>query len=187
MPPGPLLLSLPQELLALTASKVKDKGALRLSCQATRLAVDHACTQLVWCGGFGRGAPLSLAATLCPNIRLLDCSTMWRSLVSLVGCPSTLQTLICAGTGVADLGPLAACRGLQTLDCNGTSIADLGPLAACTGLQTLYCGHTQVADLGPLAACTELQNLFCGCTRVSDLGPLAARLLEAHAAARSLL
>ena len=216
----PLLLSLPPELLALSASKVQEKAALRLTCRATRLAVDVACTQLVWWGERDRGAPagessttwiqyrldpvlsvgsfttrvlhnqcitvpsdgplsrLSLAAVLpasCPNIKLLDCHNMRRTLlVSLVGCPSTMQTLICPGSGVVDLDPLAACTGLQTLDCGNTLVADLGPLAACTGLKSLRCVGTKVADLGPLAACTGLLTLHCDFTRVSDVGPLAA-------------
>ena len=175
--PGPLL-SLPQELLALTASKVQDKAALRLTCHATLLAVNHVCTQLVWCAERRRDAvSLSLAAVLpalCPNIKLLDCSRMGRTSVSLVGCPSTVQTLICHGAGVADLSPLTACTGLQTLRCSGTQVADLGPQASCLGLQTLYCSSNQVADLVPLAACKGLQFLSCGGTQVADLGPLAA-------------
>ena len=55
MQPSPLL-SLPQELLALTVSKVEDKTALRLTCRDTYLAVDHACMLLVWCGEQGQGA-----------------------------------------------------------------------------------------------------------------------------------
>ena len=192
-----LLPSLPRELLALTASKVKDKAALRLTCHATRLAVDRACTQLVsqlpWGGEQGQAAgPLAaVLPALCPNIKLLDCSRMGKSLFSLVGCPSTVQTLICPGAGalaacmglqtfdcngtsVAGLGPLTTCTGLQTLSCIGTQVADLVPLAACKGLWTLSCIGTQVADLGPLAACTELQFLSCDDTEVADLGPLAA-------------
>ena len=169
----PDLLSLPPDLLTLSASKVKEKAALRLTCRATRMAVGAACTQLKWWGDKGAG-PVSLTALLpasCPNIKLLNCVRMWESLVDRVGCPSTMQTLICHDTGVADLGPLAACTGLWTLNCDVTPVGDLGRLAACTRLQALNCSNTKVANLGPLTAC---QTLECDFTPVSALGPLAA-------------
>ena len=181
-PVGPTPLSLPPDLLTLIVSKVQAKDSLRRTCRCLRLTVDACTTLLTWRGGSDPGAaaaPLSLAAALpalCSGISMLECSDMNKSLASLMGCPITLRKLICNGTSIADLTPLAACTGLCELSCNGTSIADLTPLAACTGLCELSCNRTGVVDLSPLVACTSLQVLACNYCRVTDLGPLAACL-----------
>jgi Leucine-rich repeat (LRR) protein len=85
-----------------------------------------------------------------------------------------IRLLDLSGTGVRDLGPLAALTGLQGLYLNSTAVTDLGPLAALTALRSLDLDGTGVKDLGPLAALTELQELDLDNTRVTNLGPLAA-------------
>ena len=225
---GPLLLSLPSDLLALVASNLGSKSALRLTCRALRCIVDTYATDLTWCltgelisgsssrssqgetllsqtcciglgasRGLGGAAPLSQGTTplslaavlpaLCQHLRVLDCSEA-TALSSLAGCPSTIQTLYCNDTMVADLGtlavagqqaavaglpPLSAYTRLQTLNCSWTPVADLGPLTACSRLQALNCSSTRVSDLRPLAACLRLQVLNCRNTQVAYLGPLA--------------
>ena len=179
-PVGPTPLSLPPDLLTLIVSKVQAKDSLRRTCRCLRLTVDACTTLLTWRGGSDPGAaaaPLSLAAALpalCSGISMLECSDMNKSLASLMGCPITLRKLICNGTSIADLTPLAACTGLCELSCNRTGVVDLSPLVACTSLQVLACNYCRVTDLGPLAACLELQTLHCSSTQVADLGPLAA-------------
>ena len=95
-PPKPLLISLPPELLELVVFEVEDRDLLRLTCHALRLVVDALTTQLTWRGPPAT-IPRSLAGVLpvsCPSIHLLICSGLKRSLVSLVGCPSTTQVLL---------------------------------------------------------------------------------------------
>ena len=117
----------------------------------------------------GMRASLStLLPAFCPGIKVLDCSGLGTSLVSLLGCPSTTQALTCTCTNIADLGPLAACTRLLTVDCSSTRVTDVGPLAGCPGLQTVNCRPTLVADLGTLAVCT----LICDNTQIADLRPL---------------
>ena len=103
-PTRPPLLSLPPDLLALVVSLVEDKDALRLTCRALRLSVGTCTTTLTWRGisNPSAGAGVSLTAVLpalCSNIRLLDCSRMGKSLVSLAGCPPTTQVLIAVASG----------------------------------------------------------------------------------------
>jgi len=55
-----------------------------------------------------------------------------------------------AGAQDADLGQVAACKGLQTLVLRGTQVTDTGlaQLKELTGLQVLDLGGTQVTDAG---------------------------------------
>ena len=184
--PAPLLLSLPDHLLALVASWVQGKNGLRATCRSLRLAVNACTSALTWTrpststGETWRRAllPASLAAA-CPGFRLLDCGGRKEDATQLefclASCPPSIQTLHCGHTKVGLLGPLVTCTMLQTLDLGGcTAVEELSPLAACMMLQTLDCRRTLVAALGPLSACSKLHTLDCGMTRVSDLGPLSA-------------
>ncbi|WP_170984814.1 leucine-rich repeat domain-containing protein [Roseomonas sp. AR75] len=96
-----------------------------------------------------------------------------RALPGEIAGLTSLQTLDCAGTQVADLAPIAGLAKLQTLECWSTQVADLAPLAGLANLQTLFCWNTQVADLASLAGLANLQTLNCWDTRVADLAPLA--------------
>ena len=167
--PASLPLTYPPDLLLLIVSRVTEarhRGALRLTCRALRTTVEAHTTKLTWRGSrYGR-LPLSLAALMppgmparCPPTKLLDCSGVGWFLVSLAGCPPTIQELVCEGTQISDLGPLSACKGLQSLNCSCTLVAELGPLAACSALRSLFLNDTQVFDLRPLAACTGLHAL----------------------------
>ena len=139
--PAPLLLSLPDHLLARVVSEVQGKNGLRATCRSLRLAVNACTSALTWTRpstSAGRQAhlPASLAAA-CPSIKLLDCSGQegdGRLKFSLASCPPSIQTLLCGHTNVQLLGPLVACTMLQTLDLGGCiAVEDWVPyqLARC--------------------------------------------------------
>ena len=67
-----------------------------------------------------------------------------------------LQNLMCSFTGVAELGPLLACKMLQTLNCCSTRVAELGPLSAYTLLRTLRKGVGEPALLSADRSLTAL-------------------------------
>ena len=165
-----LLSQLSGDILEVVVSKVQGKSSLLSTCRSLRQAV-HACTSALSWAGLGGEELGPLAAFT--SLRTLNCGwSRVADLEPLAACMS-LQTLNCSGTRVAVLGPLAACTSLQTLDCRYTKVAELGPLAACMLLKILGCSHTEVDEMGPLAACKLLRTLDCSHTRVSDLGPLA--------------
>ena len=74
---APLLVSLPDHLLALIVSEVRGKNGLRATCRSLRLAV-NACTSALRlttpsAKGAWLTAPLpAVLTTACPGIRLLD-------------------------------------------------------------------------------------------------------------------
>ena len=91
--------------------------------------------------------PLTLQPGITPRLRLK----------SLQGCPANVRELVCSGSELTELGPLAACTALQSLDCSKNRIKTLGPVVKCTGLRVLRCNNSDVADLRPLAPCRGLQ------------------------------
>ena len=80
-----------------------------------------------------------------------------RDLAPLSAC-TLLQTVHLKCSLVEDLAPLASCaHSLADLVCSGSPVASLGPLAVCSRLSSLVCSATRITDLGPLSSCTLLQ------------------------------
>ena len=75
--------------------------------------------------------------------------------LSLVGCEN-----------LKDIQCLEQVESLRYLDLDGTGVSDVGPLAALTNLQWLVLNGTGVSDVGPLAALTNLQWLSIKATNV---------------------
>lgn len=86
------------------------------------------------------------------------------------------EELNLAGSGIADLGPLASHRGLTSLRLSETPVSDLAPIKALQ-LRSLDLAGTAVTDLTPLGR-MPIESLVLANTAVSSLASLKGMRLK---------